>query len=673
MNIKLVGYCFILLLVLPGIAFAVDAYPSFTATTITFQFDKPKGSVDFFEANETLTLSNYDNETTATISGLSVVVNNITGVSAVVSKSSLSVQPLDSQTVNITFRANSTINEGTYAGSISINGTGVTQTSFSINVKIIHPPATINAAWEQGWGNVRAGSKFTKVLAVKETMGYKAASNVSVSITHSGPATLNYSSFLGDFSPFENKSLEVNVSMPSRGLKPASYPLTITISSPTNISSGFENISYVIPTPQMILSNTTIDLGKITFETGKESSEKTLFVQEIGGFTPIEGLKITIVSGEAGWITYPEESYIPPGGLGKYPFKVFLPQDGTLGEKTWQYSLTTDYAGSKNLIAKVLVYFPGIEEALTYLRGVKEIPEYPQSKSIITSTAKLLEKSKGLVDAKKIVSVMSIYSGTRSFLSDINEVAKNYKMKKLNAAGDSVIRAHRSLTKMKVGEENLGDNELLALTKDGIVSAETVWKTAAMDVLKSLEEEAAIARESNYKFAVLYYKRMSQIYALQGEQAKAEEYSALQREMEKLYRESLTQASGNRTYADTEEKKALEKTFRIKDASFVINPLSYDVVSEGLENALTAYEDAERAYRIAGEIKDADMLADEISELEKRKNAIEMSFMVYGLFLVTLFVGFLIRTSLALQRYRLDEKDGTLGNIIMKSETGEES
>lgn len=669
MNIKLAGYSLILFLLSLEIAFAVDAYPSFVATTLTFQFDKPRGSVDFFEVNETLTLYNYDNETTATITGLSVTLSDIPGVSAAVSQSSLTVPPLQGREVNIIFRANSSLREGTYAGSIMVSAqSGVTGRSFGINVKIIHPPATINAAWKQEWGNLKAGSSFTKVLVVEEVMGYKAAENVSVWISQVGPASLSYTPFLGDFPPFGRKDMEVQVSVPERGLKPGSYPLTILFSSPSNISTSFENVSYVIPTPQMVLSNTTIDLGKVTFEAGKDSAEKTLLIQEIGGYTPIEGLKITLVSGEVGWITYPEESYIPPGGTGKYTFKVFLPQDGTLGEKTWRYSLTTDYAGNKELLVKVLVYFPGVEEALSYLRGVEEIAEYPKSRDIITSSSNLLEKSKGIVDTRKIVSVMSIYSGTRSFLNDIRDAVKNHRVNKLAAAGDHIVRAHRSLTKIKVGEENLKDEELRRLIRNGVTSAEEVWKKAAEDVLESLEEEVATARKSNYKLAALYYKRISQIYALKEEQEKAEEYSALQREMEQRYSRYISQAAENRAYADREKEKALEKTFRIRDASFVINPLSYDAVSEGLENAIAGYEEAEELYRVAGETPEADLLVDKISELREQRDAIKTYFLVYGLFLTGLFVGFLIRVSLALQRYRLDEEDGTLGNIVMKSE-----
>lgn len=672
-RIRILGCLITALFLIPGVAFAVDATPTFTASTITFVFDKPKGSVDYFEVNETLTLYNYDNATAVSVSGLSIGVNNITGVTAVPSQTAFSISPSQSITINVSFRANSTIAEGSDSGSLNITGSGVTTTNPSITVKIVHPPATINATWEQGWGNVKAGTTFSKTLIVGEVMGYKSASNVSVSITEDGPASLDYTGFLGDFSSFESKTIQVNVSIPERSLKPDSYPLKITISSPTNISSGYENISYVIPVPQMVLSNTTVDLGRVTFETGKETSEKIIFIQEIGGFTPIEGLKIALDSGEVGWITYPEVDYVAPGGSLKVPFKVFLPQDGTLGEKTWRYKLTTDYAGSKDLTAKVFVYFPGIEEALNYLRGVKPLEGYPRSNDIIRSTASLLQKTKGITDAKKIVSVMSIYSGTRTFLTDVSEATRNQERGRIDVAGDNVIRGHRSLIKMKVGEENLGDEELLGLSKDGISAADAVWSAIAGDVLKDLEVAADQSRDSNYKFAVLYYKRISHIYGLMGDKAKEEEYSNLQGQMEELYRTSLTQASESTGKADEDYEKALERTFNFRGESFVINPLSFDFVSEKLRDSIANYKNAEALYRVSGETKDADLLREKIAELEGKRASIVKSFMALGVVLVVLFVGFLVRVSLALQRFRLDDEEGMLGDIVMKPEGGEES
>jgi tetratricopeptide (TPR) repeat protein len=652
--------------ILPQLAYGSPATVYLTSTSLTINFDKPKDSVSYFEVNGTLNLVNNGNES-VTVSKLNVSFLEVSGISASVAQGTFVLSGGDSEQVNVTFRVNSSLAEKTYDGKLSISGNNVNTKEESVSIRVIHPPATIKATWEDGWGNVKAGSNFTKTLRVAESMGYKGAKNVSIVITHQGPAILKYTSFLGDFIPYENKTLKINVSIPSRGIIPGTYPLRITVSSPTNISAVVGNASYIIPTPQMVLSGTTIDLGKITFESGKESSEGLLVVQEIGGYTPIEGLKISLASGEMGWITYHETNYIPPGGTERYTFKVFLPQDGTLGEKTWRYILSTSYAGTRDLLVKVLVYFPGVEEALAYIRSITGIPEYPESKTIITGTINLLEKTKGTVDTKKIVSVMSIYSGARTFLNNIEDAVKNRARGNLVAAGDSIIRAHRSLTKMKVGEENL-DSEFKATIKDGITSADTVWKRASEDTLKDLKIEALKARESNYKFAVIYYKRISQIYDLQGNEVKAEEYSLLQKEMEGLYEEYLTYATENKTFADSEKKKALEKTFRIKDVSFVLNPLSYESVSAGLENAISAYEEAEKLYRFAGEIEDADLLSNKILTLKKQLQGIKRAFMAYGLFLVALLVGFLVRTSLALQHYRLDEEEGTIGDIVMEGE-----
>ena len=662
----------LVLVVLAGIAgpvlgAPVTAYLS-SPSSMTVNFDKPKGTVGYFDINGTISLWNQDNTTSVTVSDLNVTFLDVPGITAFPSKKTVTISADGTVQLNITFRVNSTLAEKTYSGRLSIAGDDVNTKTEDVSIKVVHPPASLKAEWMQTWGSVKAGSNLTHTLRVSEYMGYKAAKNVSVKITQFGPASLNYTSSLGDFSPFQNKSLNVGVGIPSRGLRPGSYLLKITVSSQSNISAVVENASYTIPVPQMVLSASAIDLGKITFEPGKESSEGTLIIQEVGGYTPIEGLNISLASGEVGWISYSDESYIPPGGAEKYTFKVFLPQDGTLGEKTWRYTISTDYAGVKDLELKVLVYFPGIEEALTYLQGVTPIPDYPETNTVITGTVNLLEKTKGTVDTKKIVSVMSVYSGVRTFLSDVREAIGTLERGDLIGAADSVIKAHRSLTKMKVGEENL-DDDFGEAVKDGISAAETVWMDVSLEVLREVEKEASRARESNYKDAVVYYKRMSQIYTLRGEEEKGAEYSALQREMEELYQDYLTYAAGNETFADHEREKALQGTFRIRDVSFVLNPLAYDSVSQGLANAITAYEEAERLYRVAGETEDADILHGKISELKDQYASIKKSFTAYGILLTAILVGFLIRASLALQNYRLDEEEASVGDIVI---TGKE-
>lgn len=673
MNKTLVIWCSLILTAFFSLPYPVQAQALVSIyldlDSLTVNFDKPKGSVAYYEVNDTLNFYNAENNT-VTLSRLNATFKNVPGISAYIHKSSIQIEAKKTEQINVTFRINSSMAEKSYTGTLSISasvsGSGISK-DITVTLKVVHPPATIKASWTDSWGKVKAGSKFTKTLKVTEAMGYKSAKNVSIRITYHGPAVIEYKSFLGDFSPFENKSVKVNVSIPERNLKPGTYPIRTTISSISNISTIQENASYIIPSPQMVLSSTTLDLGKVTFEAGKESSEGDLIIQEVGGYTPIEGLTINLTSGEVGWITVSEKDYIPPGGAERYTFKVYLPQDGTLGKKTWKYTLHTNYAGNRQITVKVLVYFSGVEEALSYLRGTSYIPEYPETKTLITSAINLLEKTKGTVDTKKIVSVMSIYSGARTFLNNIENAVQNKVKGNLVAMGDSIIRAHRSLTKMKVGEENL-DSEFRSFIRSGISSAETVWTKASEDAIRDMVEAADKARESDYKKAVTYYKRLSQIYVLRGDEKKAEEYSILQKEMEGLYKDYLTYATGNLTYAEDEKEKALGKTFKLRDVSFVLNPLAYDTVSHGLENAIEAYKIAERMFRITGEKEEADLLLNKIAKTEEQYNSIKRSFMVYGFILVALLVGFLIRTSLAIQRYRHDEEEGILGDIVLKGE-----
>jgi len=656
------------LFLVPGIVNAVEATALFSSETIIFEFNKPKGAIDYFEVNKTLTFYNYNNVSSAHISNLTVRVNNITGLTISPSKNNFSISPSQSTTLNLSLFINSNLTEGLRYGTIDITGTNVITSNPAITVEIIHPRSTINASWEQDWGNLKAGSNFSRILIVEEVMGYKSANNVSLSIIQNGPISLDYLGSIGNLLPFENISLEVKAAVPSHSLKPDSYPLIISFESSTNISKDFQNISYIIPTPEIFISNTTIDLGKVTFETGKETSQQIIFLQEIGGFTPIEGLSISLQSGEMGWLTYTIQDYVPPSETIQIPFNLFLPQDSTLGEKNWEFKLITDYAGTKTLTAKVFVYFPGVAEALYYLENVETPNELDQFKDIISSTALILEKTEGTNDTKKIVAVMSIYSGTRTFLSEVTSAIQNKEDGKIGKSGENIRRGHQSLIKMQVGNQNLDDSEFIEISDFSINSAEIAWKIVAYDILDKLNVAADEKKNTNYKLTIVYFKHISGIYGLLGKEVEAEKYLFKQQQMEQEYIQLLTRASENKNKGKSYYEKVIDRSFNIKESSFVINPFSFDSVSNNLINSIDNYKQAESLYRLSGELNEATLLQDKISKIEKKRSSIIRSFFILGSMYVLLFIGFLIRVSLAIQRFHLDEDETDLGKIVMKSE-----
>lgn len=647
---------------------------SFHDPHIEISFNKPKGTVPTFDETRTITI--YHENTSGSITGLSATITGITGMTVSLDKTDIGISGSGEKDVTVTFKASSSMAEGTYSGSLKFNSSdGRISKNWIITVEIHHPNPTIRARWdESNWGPIKAGSNFERILTVEEYMGYKNASNVSVFIAEVGPAEISYSKDLGFIGALGFKNVHVNVTIPEHDLRPGEYNLKPIITSTSVITPEPQEAIYEIPVPQLVIEEDSLDLGKITFEPGKDKGAKELTVREAGGFTPIEGITITLTSGEEGWITYPEDDYIPPGESKNYTFVVTLPPDASLGQKEWEFRFDTKYAGSKGIYAWVTVYFPGIEEAIDYLKNLSEVAESDQERSLIQDTILLLESSKGKTEIRKIAMVMSVYSGTRSLLSDLKEVEASRRGGEFISGGDAIIRANSALNKIKIGDENLKDAELKLYSSKSATSAKKLWSLAAGEILSALEGQVEASRDSNYKLTALCYKRMSRIYSLLGDSEKSKEYAGNQEEMEELYRQTLTSASDSKLEAGEELKEARGNMFKLGEGEeamyFVLNPFAYDTVSGNYKSAIEKYITAEGLYRRAGEVKDADLLRENLETLIKQKKQIQIAFIAYGSLLALLFLWIVARVSLGLQRFRKDDEDGRLGVVVMGKEAG---
>ncbi|MEE9564530.1 MAG: hypothetical protein V3V63_02350 [Candidatus Hydrothermarchaeaceae archaeon] len=662
-----------LLLFVPGLA-AAGVSPSFPSGEVYFEFNEPKGSVQTFDVEKTLILTNPGNES-VTFSGLTVAVEGVSGVTVSLGATTMTVSSGLDEKVTLTFHAASSMAEGEYSGTLEVSGTEVVERSISITIEIDYPPPTINATWDPAiLESLKAGSKLSYTLIVSEVLGYASAEDVNVSIYDIGPAeNIAYSGSLGDFDPLTLKEIEVNFSIPERNLKPGEYSISPFITSSSTIRANAKELNYLIPVPEMEINGSTrrtikIDFGKITFETGKDTGKMTLNINETGGYTPIETLSVSLVNGEDGWITYSEIDYIPAGKSESYDFDIFLPPDASLGLKSWDFKLSTSYAGSKDIHAVVIVSFPGTDEAIASLKNTSIVTNSTEERNLIRDTISLLETSKDKTQLRKIAMVMSVYSGTHTFLKNLGTVAGSRE--ESVEAGDAIIRAKAALNKIEIGDQNLKDAELKRYSSKVVSSAGQIWNSEAENILNSLEEGAENKKDSNYKLTALYYDRISKIYALFDEPQNAKKYSEKQGDIEKLYHNSLLEAGGLTRDADSKLDSARKRTFSPgKDTYIVLNPFSYDFVSGTYNDAVNKYEKAEALYRKAGEESDADLLKDELEEITRQKNNIYRTFIVYGSFLGLIFLWFIARVVWGIQHYSQDEMDGRWGDVI----TGEKA
>ncbi|MEE8168089.1 MAG: hypothetical protein V3T58_04375 [Candidatus Hydrothermarchaeales archaeon] len=628
-------------------------------------FNEPRGTKQY-TIGRTIVFYNSDENYSVSIPSLAATTD-IDGFTVELRATSINIDPETTKSVDATFHVAPNMTEGTHKGKLRITGANVSTSPKSVTVDITWPNPAITAVWDQrDWGKLKAGSAFKQRFIVNETMGYHLAENVSLRIGNIGSAALNYSGALGDILPFGSKRVTVDVEVPERNLEPGTYSVTPRLSS-TNITDiDVEDAAYAIPMPVLELDNHSMAFGDITFEAGRDASLNILTVKESGGYTPVEDINLTLSSGEGGWITYTQIDYLPRNSSKILNFILRLPPEASLGDKKWEFTIDTLYAGSHKIEATTTVYFPGIEDALIDLQNATVL-NVTESKIILDNSLLLLQNSRGATEIRKIAMVMSVYSGTRSILNLMKE-AKDSKATDLDRAGSAIILAENALNKIKIGDENIEDESLKQYTTAIAQAADSLWRSNAVAILSLISDRAEASKDSDYKTAAIYYKRGKKIYSLLGDTEAENEYLALQTLKEEEYRESLTRAIKLKSEGAGELEVARAKMFGIGNVYFVLNPFAYDLVSQNYRRVIEKYTDARELFEVAGERDDAELLSREVVATVNQEQTIRIGFLVYGLFWTVLFVGFIARVSLGLQYFKQDEEDTYIGEVVLPEE-----
>ncbi len=661
-----------LLLLTTPVSALVEA--RFGYSEVDFDFDKPKNEVTYFETNLTLKFYNADNESAAILSNLEAKLSGEAadkGISVVLEKNYLRVEPEDSSYLMISFRAPPSVAEGSYGAKLEVKGnyTYITKVGvhpllheFYITINVDHPPATLEATWDLAeWGKLRAGQSFERTLTVRETFGYAGASNVSLYLSKTGPVNLSYTTGVGDVPAGGSKSIKVKIQVPERYLRPGDYWVTPRIVKDYNVQvATLEQANYTIPKPEMALSSAKIDFGSLTFEVDRDTATASITISEVGGYTPIEGLSISQVSGEEGWVAYSQVNYIPPGGNATINFTLLLPPDASLGKKNWVFALATKYAGSAEIVAEATVYFPGLEEAE---RSLAKLPSLPYQETV-QNLRELIAASKGVTELREIAMVMSVYSGVSSFInifSDLNG-------KPLDERVERIILAKSSLNRAKIGSESLEDKSLKKHAIPAVEALEDVWSREAREVAEALEKRVG-KEKMDYRSATLDYRRLKTLYSLLGDEEKVREYASKQEEMERAYYEALTEAAVLLKSSEKEVAAARRLSFNIKEASFVINPFHYEAVISHYDSAISRVEEAKSLLEKAGERGEAELIQSRLEELTKGKRTVERAFKVYLTLLTLFFLWFVARVTLGLIRWVRDSEALAEGDVVLGAES----
>ncbi|NOZ59836.1 MAG: hypothetical protein GXO66_09740 [Euryarchaeota archaeon] len=661
----------LVLLLLPAAAAQVEA--KFSYTDVDFYFNAPRDEVSHFEVNLTLRLYNSDNESAAIVSDLKAELRGEAaqrGVQVLLEKSYVRVEPESVSYVRVTFRAPSSLAQGSYDAELSVRGnyTYVTKGGayllvhqFYITVNVEHPPPTLEASWDMArWGQLKAGQSFERRLTVREVFGYADAENVTVYLSKTGPVELNYSPHLGDIPAGGSRHMSVEVMVPLRNLEPGDYRVTPRIVSDAGVDvAEAEGANYTIPEPSMTLSTTVVDFGKLTFEAGRDSATRSVVVSEAGGYTPIEGLEVRLEEGEEGWISTAGVDYIPPGGSVSLNLSLLLPPDASLGKKSWVFLLTTRYAGSARLTARATVYFPGLEEAERRLAELKD----PRYAGAIDNLKNLIAASKEVTELREIAMVMAVYSGVVSFVDSFSSPEN----RTLEERVEMLLLTRSSLSRAKAGALSLRDESLRSYAIPAVETLEEAWRGEALAVAEAIQER--LRSGADYRSAALDYGRLRTLYALLGEEERSRAYASRQEEMEAAYYGALSEAARLLRESEDEFSAARALTLNLREASFVLSPFRYERVVAHYRNAISLAERAAALLRSAGEAEEAELAERRAAELSRTLRDLERAFALYLALLTAFFLWFVARVTLGLIRWVRDSEVLSEGDVVLGGET----
>ncbi|PIZ30152.1 MAG: hypothetical protein COY41_04530 [Candidatus Altarchaeum sp. CG_4_10_14_0_8_um_filter_32_851] len=629
---------------------------SMTPTTFTLEilFDEPKSKTSSFSESYSVQVTN-DANFSVTLNATGVGCGNI-----VVSMSPVTLSKNTTETIGIDFEVPSSQPEGKYTCKANVFGNNFFTVSLTATINVIYPPPQLWVKWDNDIRKAKAGEKYSRNIIIEEIMGYKPAKYVTVEIKpleEEKPIFLDIKDEKGQSPPFyfkqidagKSDSKQIIIAVPERNLVPGNYTLNTRTKATNNKPE--DNVDYLfmyeVPYPVMRISE-NIDFESLTFSEGKNTLEKSLRIEEIGEYTPIEGIAIEKISGEDGWITLPAIDYVKPNSSENFTFKISLPEDAKLGKREWKFKIRTIYAGSNEFSTNTLVYFPSLDESIA---EAKNMPKSEISENLIL----MLEGAKTSTEKqnlKDLAGTMYIFSASKTLIFEISA------MKNTDALGEKlshISAIKRSINKIEMAKKLITAGELLDKATKILNYARNIEKSEIDAEVENIRKNLEIYKKEDYKRCAVLSKKIGEIYGQELPEQKI---------CEEKYIQAITKASKLKDDAENVRNEIEENTFVVGTGRILLNPFAYDYVITKYDENEKIYENLIKFYDAAGETGEAKIYEKKSDDLKTEKNIVSAFFMVYGAIVILILTSIVVRIFIGWTQYKRDEEEKMLGDVV---------
>jgi len=672
---------------------AVDVTPD-RMPGIEIIFDEPKAAKTYYTANRRITFTAPANTSVTTVtkpvaSGAiisSPLIVNITCPDYTLNPTETSD---DSLRCDVVFKVPNTIDPGgediykkEYTGTITA---GSKQIPVTLTIKWLPPQITIISP--PSFEKLKSGETKSGKITIMELRGYKAAHQVNFEVNKKefNASGVNVSipeseAYIPKLDAGGTKDISLNLAVPQRGLVPGNYSGTITVKYKEEYLDDAYPIpppifKFEIPYPELGLENNTFTFPDLDIP---YSGSEEFTINEVAGFTPIEGIKFNITGAYRSyedegindepspdgisWVTFDAVDFVPPGGSKKVKVRVNVPKSAAIGQYRWEGKITTAYAGSSEIFIGGTAALPGcpeMKQKFVSMASLSLVEKNSNADGLRKGTLTLLEESECIRGLNEILTVAAAAETLIAAMDDVNsfydknEFSEAYKrLVSSRTEVDTLIGITTTYPEYTENIDNIKN------------SAGELWKTYSGLIIEKFEKEAEENRYTDPGLCRDNYDKISILYGKMGDTQKALLYSDLATECKSGYTGAEEKAKEAEAEADRLYGEANTKIFAISDYRVVILLYDYPSVNAQYNESIAKYNEALDLWGVVNKPRDAARVREQIEKLDYEKEMLRKAAVIYAAVIALIILFSFIHFSRASNAYNRDTLEANLGNVV---------
>lgn len=511
------------------------------------------------------------------------------------------------------------------------------------------------------------------------------AKSTEVEITNGGDRPLDVGSLSLSSTAFEQVRVE---SVPNTIPGGESRNAEVTVVASTSLGEGTYDVSGTVTS-----SNYGVDAASVTDQlevvhqvdlgasTGHvrlgdvpigQRRSGTVTIAETLGYESISGLEMTMTDGPDSWLSVssgPPDT-LPGGTSATVRYRVNFDPSADIGTTyRWRFEIAGDAGGRETVVVSatpIPLNLNPIQQSLSQYTGGGGASAAMASSTL--DVVKTLDQGirDGTVPKRDISTVLTLSDGVIRFIEATRQANEHLQANEHSAAQEAIVKAAVAYDTMRTYADTIRNDELAAMA-DPIVERADKRLDALIDRQRSYYKQRLNSEDTSLLQKAAIKREMALMATLQGDDQRAKRLNREADAAFERYSEAVARGEKARQRAATiwQEMRSDQFTAMVLGQPVLLNPTAYESFQDRTDALLAAYDEAEAAFREAGETSQANAVA-----ATRARRASQLTIARYTLFgsiaaTFLLAFGLVIWTGRGMYQYVQDSREAVSGDFLV--------